>query len=58
MQLISRGMGVPVVLVDYGSDGNRLRVSENVDWMVYHSYCKHFHQRLLPAIYQFSEPER
>ena len=45
------GMWVLVmVLVGYGSNDNRLRLWEKVDWMFYHSHCKHLHQRLLPAI--------
>ena len=58
-QLFSRGMWVPVmVLVEYGSNDNRLRVREKVDWIVCHFDCKHLHQRLLPVMHQFSEPER
>ena len=47
-----------MVLVGYGSYGNRLRLREKVDWMVCDSDCRHLHQRLPPAINQFSEPER
>ena len=36
-----------MVLVGYGINDNRLRVKENMDWMVFHSDCKHLHQRLL-----------
>ena len=46
------------VLVGYGSNDNRLRAWVKVGWMVCHSDRKHLHQRLLPAIHQFSEPER
>ena len=47
------------VLVGYGSNDNRLRVwKKAVDCMVFHSDCKHLHQRLLPEIHQFSEPEQ
>ena len=45
-----------MVLLVYGSNHNRLKVDwEKVDWMVCHSDHKHFHQRLLPIIHQFSE---
>ena len=47
-----------MILVGYGSNGNRLRVSEKVDWIVYHSVSKHLYQRLLSAIHQLSEPEQ
>ena len=46
-----------MVLIGYGSDDNRLRVLDKVDWMVSHSNCKHLHQRLLPTMHQFSDPE-
>ena len=36
----------------------RLRVWVKVKWIVFHSDCKHLHQRLPPAIHQFSEPEQ
>ena len=35
-----------MVLVGYGINDNRLRVKENMDW-IFHSDCKHLHQRLL-----------
>ena len=47
-----------MVLVGYGSNDKTLRVSEKVDWMVCYVNCIHLHKRLLPAIHQFSEPER
>ena len=57
--MISKEMRVLVmVLVGYGRNDNRLRVSEKVDWMVFHSGRKHVHQRLLPEIQQFPESER
>ena len=45
------------VFVGYGSNNNRLRVYEKVDWLVYHSDLKHLPQRVLLAIHQFFEPE-
>ena len=57
-QLVSRGnVNFVKVLVGYGSNDNRLRVSEMVHWIVCHSDCTHLLQRLLPATHQFSEPE-
>ena len=47
-----------MVLVGYGSNGNKLRLWKKVDWMVFHSVCKYLHQRLLPAMHQFSDPEQ
>ena len=47
-----------MVEVGYGSNDNRLRVWEKVDWMVFHSDSKYLHQRQLPVIHQFSQPER
>ena len=38
------------LLEGYGSNNIRLRL---VDYMVFNYDCNHFHQRLLPAIYQF-----
>ena len=50
-----------MVLVGYGSNDNRLRVWEKVDWIICHSDCKHLYQRSSssssPAIYQLYEPE-
>ena len=43
-----------MVQVGYGSNDNKFRVLEKKDCMVYHSDCKHLHQRLLSAIHQFS----
>ena len=40
-----------MVLVGYGSNGNRLRVWEKVDWMVFHSNRKDLPQRLLPVMH-------
>ena len=34
-----------MVLVGYRINGNRLRVTGKVDWMVFHSECKYLHQR-------------
>ena len=52
-------IGEVLVLVNllegYGSNNIRLRV---VDYMVFNYDCNHFHQRLLPAIYQFYEPDQ
>ena len=36
-----------MVLVGYGTNDNRLRVKENVDWMGFHSDCNHLQERLL-----------
>ena len=47
-----------IVVVVYGSNNNRLRVYEKVDWTVCHSDHKFLPQRVLFAITQFSEPER
>ena len=47
-----------MVLVGYGSNDNKLRLWKKVDWMVFHSVCKHLHQRLLPAVHQLSNPEQ
>ena len=47
-----------MVLIGYGNIGNSLRVWERVDLAVCHSDCKLLHQRLLPEIHQFSEPDR
>ena len=46
-----------MVLVGHGRNDNRVRVWEKVDWMGLHSDCVHLHERLLPAIQQFSEPK-
>ena len=55
-RLASGGMlGLLMVLVGFGSNDNRLRVWERVEWMVCHSYSKHLHQRPLSAICQYSE---
>ena len=42
--------------VGYGINDNKLRVSEKVDWVAFHSNRKHLRQRVLPAIHQFFEP--
>ena len=47
-----------IVLVGYGSNKNRLRLYENVDWTVCHSDPEFLPQRVLIAIKQFSEAER
>ena len=59
-QLAYRGIWVLVmVLVGWGSNDNRLRVGEKLDWIICHSDCKHLHQSLLlPVIHQIFEPER
>ena len=47
-KLFSRGMlGLVMVLVEYESNGNWLRVSERVRWMVLHSDCKHLRRYYL-----------
>ena len=39
------GMGVFVmILVGYRNNDNKLKVWENVDWIVFHSNRKHLHQ--------------
>ena len=50
--------GLVMVLVGYGSNDYRLKVWQNVDWMICHSNCKHFYSRLLRAMHQFFEPEQ
>ena len=45
------------VLVGYGSNNNRLRVYEKVDWQVCHSDLNRLPQRVLLAMHQFFEPE-
>ena len=45
-----------MVLVGYGSNGNRLEIWEKVELMVFYSDCRDLYQRQLPAIHQFSEP--
>ena len=58
-QLVSREMwDLVIVLVGYGSNKNRLRLYENVDWTVCHSDPEFLPQRVLIAIKQFSEAER
>ena len=47
-----------IVLVGYGSNNNKLRVYENVDWTACSSGHKFLSQIALFAIKQFSEPER
>ena len=47
-----------MALVGYGSNDNKFKVWEKVDWMVYHSDCKYLYQMLLPAMQQFSEPQQ
>ena len=46
-----------IVLVGYGSNNNRLRIYENVDWMLCHSDLKHLPERVLLAIHQSFESE-
>ena len=36
-----------MVLVGYGINDNRLKVRENVNWMVFHSDCRYHCHRLL-----------
>ena len=45
-----------IILVGYGSNKNKSRVYEKVDWTVCHSDQKFLPQRLILAIKQFSEP--
>ena len=52
-QVVSIGF-IIMVLVGYGSNDNRLRIWERVEWMVCHSDRKHLYQRPLPAIHQLS----
>ena len=47
-----------MVLIEYGSNNNRLRVREKVDWMVYYFHCKHLHQRILREIQSFYDPQQ
>ena len=57
MQRVYRGILVLVLeLVGYGSNENRLSVLVKVNWMVFHSFWKHLHQREVLEIHQFSEP--
>ena len=57
--MVSTEMSVlAIIFVGYGNNKNKSRVWEKVGLMVCHSNCKHIHQRLLPAIHQFSELER
>ena len=54
-QFFSRDVcGLLMVLVGYGSDDNRFRVSERVVWMVCHSDYKHIHQ----LVYHFFATEQ
>ena len=46
-----------MVLIGYGSNENRLRVWDKVDWVVSHLNCKNFYQRLLPTMHQRFKPE-
>ena len=48
-----RNMSLVIVLVGYGSNNNRLRVYERVDWLFFHSDLKHLPQRVLLAIHHF-----
>ena len=58
-KLVFRGMWIgKMVLVGYGSNANKLRVWENVDWMVSPFDQKHLHQRLLSEIHQFPDPQQ
>ena len=57
-QMVYRGVGVLVlVLVGYGINENMLKYERmwKVDWLGFDSDGKNLHQRLLPAIHQFSE---
>lgn len=42
----------------YGNKISKWKISETVQWMVYHSYWKYLHHRLLPVMYQVSESEQ
>ena len=58
-QLVSKEMwDLVIVLVGYGSNNNKLRVYENVDWTACSSGHKFLSQIALFATKQFSEPER
>ena len=46
--------GFLMLLVGHGCNGKRWRVWEKVKWMVYHSNNKYLLQRLLLAIYRFT----
>ena len=57
--MVSRGMWVlAMILLGYGSTYIGLRVWEKVDRIFCDSNWKYLHQRLLPAIHQFYEPEQ
>ena len=47
---------IVMVLLEYGTNDNIMRVWEKVNWMICHSDCKYLHQRILLGIHQFSEP--
>ena len=51
-----------MVLVGYGSNGNKIRVGEKLNWIICYSDCNHLHQRSssssLPEIYQFYNSEQ
>ena len=46
-----------MVLIGYGSNENRLRVWDKVDWVVSHLNFKNLYQRLLPTMHQRFKPE-
>ena len=48
-----------MILVGYGSNDNRLTVWQRMEWVVCHSYHKHFlsEATIVPAIHQYSESE-
>ena len=50
--------GLLTVLVGYEGHGNTFRVWERMGGRLCHSDNNHFSQRLLPVLYQFSDPER
>ena len=46
-------VSMEVMIIGYGSNDNRVRIWERVEWMICHSDYKYLHQRLLPAIINF-----
>ena len=50
-QLVSRGMGgLVMVLVDYGSNDNKIQMEESAAWMVCHFDREDLHLRRLLAV--------
>ena len=46
-----------IILIGYGSNNNRLRIYEKMDWMVSHSDLMHLPQRILLSIHKSFELE-